>query len=249
MIERDLERRLHRWYADVTTDPASAALRDRVWDIPDRPASRGRLGSLGRSRRTLLLAAALLLATAAAAGAIGSGQLRLPNVAEREALAPETIDACALFERAIERAGQKPGTLASGHHAPTRYGATVCVNDDWDSGWDWRHLIWHPAPTSSDEVPARLEDLAQEIRSDVRYDCAGWTAVDARTWRGTCIGREDETGGRYPDFLVIAVDRHPYFFAVTGRTLGQLGKTGGQQQVQDLAEAVEAELALMEASR
>lgn len=125
-----------------------------------------------------------------------------------EPVSPVSIDVCDLLARATATAGQPVGSRTSPHESTT-WEAAVCVHDGWDSGWDWRHLLFRQVPTSIEEARLLLasEDLL-EVGSDLE-----WKLERPGIWIASV------TDSRDTRFSAVAVSSDPYFFIVTYRDL------------------------------
>jgi len=117
---------------------------------------------------------------------------------------PAGIDPCRLLARAIIRAGYREGSRARSEHEPAAWGARICVNDDWDGGWEDRHLVFRTRVTSRAEAVNLLASV--DVLPDTRRGPAlpSWT---------------QEQVGAWVTENAIAVSAEPYFYIITDRDL------------------------------
>jgi hypothetical protein len=207
------EERVARWYRPRPEDDSMPdRLRSRVLALPEQRAMTGLpLALTWRPRSAVLivvlLATLLLVLAMTAAGMVPSWW------ADRSLSFPASLDACTVLRDAVN--GSTTGPYGDGDHGMTAWNAHVCVNDGWDSGWDYRHLLLRVLPTSTSDARSIIAD-ASNWRTDgdeqdegPTLEIASWTDHGGGVWTG-CPRPGDFS------FLALAVSAQPFFFIVTG---------------------------------
>lgn len=134
------------------------------------------------------------------------------QVQKSELSAPGDIRACELLIGATARAGQPPGSMTR-RHGSTPWNGDVCSHDDWDSGWDFRHILVRTVPTTMEEARLILErsDVFTTFPAEIEVPMSlRWSVEGPGLWTAEARG-----------FHAVAISSEPYFLIVTYRDLGE----------------------------
>jgi hypothetical protein len=152
----------------------------------------------------LLAVVAALLAIAAAVGSRWSDE---PPILQFRA----GLHACDILEAAF--GPNRVPNNSRGDHPPTRWDATVCVNDTWDATWGDRHLFLRRHPT---DAQAAADLIARRSLWEGPHNAKeGFSTLEVQRWREIAEGAWLGESGDGRVWFAVAVSAEPYFFVVT----------------------------------